>query len=120
MLQVLDGSWVPNALDISANRKPEFGLTTMIINGGIECGKYSQQASNRDKFYKEFADKLGVNMVGEKLNCDDMLQFGEGSSGVQALYWGPNVGCKLVKWQTGGANLQIQNLRSVNLLFLES
>ena len=56
--------------------------------------------SNRAKFYREFADKLGVNIVGEKLNCDDMLQFGEGSSGVQALYWGPNVGCKLVKWQT--------------------
>ena len=56
--------------------------------------------SNRAKFYREFADKLGVNIVGEKLNCDNMLQFGEGSSGVQALYWGPNVGCKLVKWQT--------------------
>jgi len=100
MLEVLDGSWVPNAVDISANRKPGFGLTTMIINGGIECGKYSQQAVRRATFYKEFAEKLGVNIVGEKLNCNDMLQFGEGSSGVQALYWGPNVGCTLVKWQT--------------------
>jgi len=100
MLQVLDGSWVPNAQDLASNLKPGFGVTTMIINGAIECGKWSAQAKNRADFYGKFANQLGVNIAGEKLNCNDMRPFGEGSSANQALYWGPSANCQLVTWQT--------------------
>merc|ERR1712233_146834 len=91
---------IPNAQDLASNLKPGFGVTTMIINGAIECGKWSAQAKNRADFYGKFANQLGVNIAGEKLNCNDMRPFGEGSSANQALYWGPSANCQLVTWQT--------------------
>ena len=36
MLQIIDGSWTPNAHDLASNLVPGFGVTTMIINGGIQ------------------------------------------------------------------------------------
>ena len=101
MLEVLDGSWTPNAHDSASNLKPGFGVTTMIINGGIECGRFTQQAQNRAKYYREYARKMGVSITGEKLDCSDMKQFSfDGSAGKLALYWAPESNCKLVTWQT--------------------
>merc|ERR1712129_70509 len=100
MLQVLDGSWVPNSQDNGSNLKPGFGVTTMIINGGIECGKDTLQAKNRAKYYTEFAEKLGVDITGEKLNCNDMQSFPATGSAAMDLYWAPEQDCKLVSWQT--------------------
>jgi len=101
MLQVLEESWAPNNHDATSNLKPGFGATTMIINGEIECGKHTQQAQNRAKYYREYAKKLGVSIQGEKLNCNDMQQFSSGgSAGSLALYWAPERDCKLVTWQT--------------------
>ena len=39
MLAVLEGDWVATAADKLRGLRPGFGLTTNIINGGIECGK---------------------------------------------------------------------------------
>ena len=101
MLQVLEDSWTPNSHDVGSKLKPGFGATIMIINGEIECGKYTQQAQNRAKYYKEYASKMGVKRTGEKLNCNDMKPFSSGgSAGRLALYWAPESGCKLVTWQT--------------------
>ena len=101
MLQVLDGSWTPNANDLSANLQPGFGVTTMIINGALECGFSSQQAQNRATYYADFAQKMSVDITGEKLNCNDMQQFSSsGSAGSIKLYWAPESGCSLVSWQT--------------------
>ena len=101
MLQVLDQSWTPNFHDVSSKLKPGFGVTTMIINGEIECGKITQQAQNREKYYKEYAKKLNVKIEGEKLDCKDMKPFSSGgSAGKVSLYWAPESGCKLVTWQT--------------------
>ena len=103
MLQVLDGSWIPNSHDISSNLVPGFGTTTMIINGALECGSFSQQAQNRATYYADYAQKLGVDITGEKLLCNDMQQFSaQGSAGSLDLYWESdgNGGCKLVNWQT--------------------
>ena len=104
MLQVVEGTWTPNAADKAANLEPGFGATTMIINGGIECGGSPANwngAANRAKYYREFAGKLGVNIAGEKLTCSDSgTEWPSGSSGSVALYWGPNSGCTLVKWHT--------------------
>ena len=101
MLQVLDGSWTPNAHDLSSNLVPGFGVTTMIINGGIECGGFNQNAQNRANYYTDFAEKMGVDITGEKLLCNDMDQFSDqGSIGQMALYWSPNNNCELAIWQT--------------------
>ena len=45
--------------------EPGFGATIMIINGGIECGHgYEKpQATNRQKYYKEFAKYLKVTLI---------------------------------------------------------
>ena len=101
MLQVLDGSWAPNSHDLASNLVPGFGVTTMIINGAIECGKYSQNAVNRANYYIEYAAKMNVDISGEKLACNDMAQFSDsGSAGQLALYWAPESDCSLVTWQT--------------------
>ena len=101
MLQVLDGSWVPNPQDTASNLVPGFGATTMIINGAIECGSFNQQASNRATYYTDYAQKLGVDISGEKLLCNDMQQFSSsGSAGSLDLYWAPESNCQLVNWQT--------------------
>ena len=101
MLQVLDGSWVPNAKDTSSKLEPGFGATTMIINGAQECGGFNQQAQNRANYYTDYAQKLGVDITGEKLLCNDMQQFSEqGSAGSLDLYWAPESNCQLVNWQT--------------------
>ena len=101
MLQVLDGSWIPNDHDISSNLVPGFGVTTMIINGAIECGKYNANSQNRARYYTDFTEGLGVDITGEKLLCNDMAQFSElGAMGQKALYWSPNNNCQLGIWQT--------------------
>ena len=101
MLQVLDGSWVPNGHDTTSKIEPGFGATTMIINGGIECGRVTQQAKNRAKYYRDYARKMGVDITREKLSCHDMKQFtSAGSAGSLSLYWAPDSNCRLVNWQT--------------------
>ena len=81
MLHVIDGTWKvgfctkkisenysehsfaqPNKEDVKRKLEPGFGATIMIINGGIECGHgYEKpQATNRQKYYKEFAKYLKV------------------------------------------------------------
>ena len=86
---------------LSPKLKPGFGVTTMIINGEVECGRVTQQAQNRGRYYREYAQKLNVKIGGEKLGCDDMKQFSSGgSAGKVGLYWAPENNCKLVTWQT--------------------
>ena len=50
--------------------EPGFGATIMIINGGIECGHgYEKpQATNRQKYYKEFAKYLKVSLISCQLS----------------------------------------------------
>ena len=106
MLQVLDGSWTPNSHDLASNLVPGFGVTTMIINGGIECGGFNQNAQNRANYYTDFAQRMGVDITGEKLLCNDMNQFSDqGSIGQMALYWSPNNNCELAIWQTAYSSL---------------
>ena len=53
-VQVVDGTWVPNQADLAAGLEPGFGVTTNIINGGIECGKGSElaQSKNRQEYFR--------------------------------------------------------------------
>jgi hypothetical protein len=71
---VLVGKWTPSAADRSAGRTVGFGVTIDIINGNIECGRYTANASNRVQYFKQFASTLGV-APGQNLNCANMKPF---------------------------------------------
>ncbi|WP_312134327.1 chitinase, partial [Leclercia sp.] len=90
MLQVIDGTWQPNDHDKANGLVPGFGVTTQIINGGVECGGPTEiaQSENRIKYYKEFANYLKVPVPeNEVLGCANMKQFDEGGAGALKIYW---------------------------------
>jgi chitinase len=75
---VMQGTWVPTARDVKANRKPGFGTVTNIINGGVECRPQAtyitpQQAS-RIKYYEHYCALLGVE-TGANLSCEQSENF---------------------------------------------
>lgn len=45
MLHVIDGTWQLNSADLASGLVPGFGVTTMVINGGIECGGANEHGS---------------------------------------------------------------------------
>ena len=115
MLQVIDGTWQPNDHDKANGLVPGFGVTTQIINGGVECGGPTEiaQSQNRIKYYKEFANYLKVLVPSnEVLGCANMKQFDEGGAGALKIYWeqdwgwsadtpsGQTYSCQLVGYQT--------------------
>ncbi|MDR9890621.1 PKD domain-containing protein [Pseudenterobacter timonensis] len=115
MLQVIDGTWQPNDHDKANGLVPGFGVTTQIINGGVECGGPTEiaQSQNRIKYYKEFANYLKVPVAAnEVLGCANMKQFDEGGAGALKIYWeqdwgwssdtpdGKTYACQLVGYQT--------------------
>lgn len=115
MLQVIDGTWQPNERYKANGLVPGFGVTTQIINGGVECGGPTEiaQSQNRIKYYKEFANYLKVPVpANEVLGCANMKQFDEGGAGALKIYWEQDWGwsadtpdsktysCQLVGYQT--------------------
>lgn len=113
MLHVIDGTWQPNAHDLASGLAPGFGVTTQIINGGVECGGNDEhlQSANRITYYRAFAATLGVPVpADEVLGCKGMKQFDEGGAGALPIYWENNwahePGCKLVGYQTAFSGLK--------------
>jgi chitodextrinase len=113
MLHVIDGTWQPNDADRAAGLVPGFGVTTQIINGGVECGGSAEhaQSANRITYYRAFAATLGVPVApDEVLGCMGMKQFAEGGAGALPIYWENNwteqAGCKLVGYQTPFSGLK--------------
>ncbi|WP_323884107.1 glycoside hydrolase family 19 protein [Aeromonas hydrophila] len=116
MLHVIDGTWQPNAHDRQNGLVPSFGVTTQIINGGVECGGAAEhaQSQNRITYYQAQAQYLGVPVpADEVLGCKNMKVFDEAGAGALPIYWendwsyvpgNPNGGksyaCKLVGYQT--------------------
>jgi len=115
MLHVVDGTWVPNQNDIDNGLTQGFGVTTNIINGGVECGGSTEiaQSLNRIEYYTEFANHLGVNVPSDEvLGCANMKQFTSDSSAALPIYWeedwswsadsadGKSYACQLVNYQT--------------------
>lgn len=107
MLFALDGSWQPNQHDIDNGLVPGFGVTTQIINGGIECGGNSEhvQSSNRIEYYLSFAVYLSVPVSqDEVLGCAKMQRFNTQGSGALSIYWEQDWSranaCKRVNYQT--------------------
>jgi hypothetical protein len=107
MLDVMNGAWEPNQADVDGGGTPGFGVTTMIINGGVECGgpEENTQSQNRIDYYREFAGRLNVPIpANEVLGCANMRAFDEASAAVLHTYWdrdwsGP-AECQLVPYQT--------------------
>lgn len=112
---VIDGTWQPNDYDKTSGLTPGFGVTTQIINGGVECGGSQEiaQSLNRIKYYKAFAQALNVSVPkNEVLGCKGMQQFSERGAGAIPVYWeeswdykegnpgGKSYACKLVGYQT--------------------
>lgn len=116
MLHVIDGTWQPNAHDRQGGLVPGFGVTTQIINGGVECGGSGEnaQSQNRIDYYLALANYFGVPVPAtEVLGCKGMRAFDEAGAGALPIYWeqdwsyvagNPNGGksyaCKLVGYQT--------------------
>ncbi|MFZ5890860.1 MAG: chitinase [Myxococcota bacterium] len=69
------GIWVPTAEDTAAGRKPGFGMTINIINGGLECGFPSDdRVKDRVRFFQHFASLLGTT-PGDNLECATMQPY---------------------------------------------
>ena len=102
---MVSGFWQPHEIDNSAGIAPGFGATTLIINGGIECGGRMEHAAseNRITYYTAFAEALGVD-PGENLGCAGYNSFPAGGAGAVLTYWEKDWGkpgaCKLVGYQT--------------------
>ncbi|WP_087016018.1 glycoside hydrolase family 19 protein [Thaumasiovibrio subtropicus] len=122
MLHVIDGTWQPTEQDIAEKRVPGFGVTTMIINGGIECTEEQEkpQSVNRIKYYRGHAAALSVEIpADEQLGCAGMKPFrNQGDTGF-GLYWendwsyvadnpeGASFACKIVSgYQTAHTTLK--------------
>ncbi|WP_226972360.1 chitinase [Vibrio navarrensis] len=90
MLHVIDGTWQPNEHDRASGLVSGFGVTTQIINGGVECGGSSEhaQSQNRIDYYREFANYLDVPIApDEVLGCKGMKQFDEAGAGALNIFW---------------------------------
>ncbi|MBA0818902.1 hypothetical protein Gohar_028305, partial [Gossypium harknessii] len=75
---VIIGARSPSSSDQAAGRVPGYGVTTNIINGGVECGKgRNPQVENRIGFYKRYCDMLGIS-YGNNLDCYNQRPFGNG------------------------------------------
>ena len=73
---VMIGTWTPSADDLAKGRKPGFGMTINIINGGIECGKPTPpQVDDRLGFYARMTELLGI-AGGENTTCESMQPYG--------------------------------------------
>ena len=44
MHDVMTGNFEPNDVDLQNNIKASFGTTTNILNGGVECGPWKNEA----------------------------------------------------------------------------
>lgn len=109
MTWVVDGTWVPNAVDTANNMKPGFGATIQIINGGVECGSQAaqevQQVRNRIAAYREFTKALNVPIESEDaLGCAKSKGFQPGSAVETKTYldrsWSAPFACQTVGYWT--------------------
>lgn len=75
---IMTGQWQPTPDDIQKGRRPGFGATVNIVNGGGECGKGEVQArtANRYNYYRYFCRYLQVP-PGDNIDCSNQRPFGQ-------------------------------------------
>jgi basic endochitinase B len=72
---VMTGLWHPTKYDIAEGRKPGFGTTLNIINGGVECDmEPAVKTLYRYSYYQYFCDYLHVS-PGPNIECTDQIPF---------------------------------------------
>ncbi len=77
---VITGKWQPDAQDRRLGRRPGFGMTINIINGGVECGGGKPAAIREDRedrigYYRWFAGILRVPVESD-CDCAGMTPYG--------------------------------------------
>ena len=70
MHDVMTGFFEPNANDLASNIGANFGTTTNIINGRIECGNGSSKAVSRGEYYLEWLNFFNVPAESD-IGCAD-------------------------------------------------
>ncbi|KAI9205213.1 endochitinase, partial [Polychytrium aggregatum] len=103
MLFVVDGTWVPNADDISRQLGNDFPTTIQIINSECQDSPTKAAAQNRINYYRNFTADLGIDISHDNLKCAGMGLFSGQSSAALFIYWDKADSpftCKLVNYQT--------------------
>jgi basic endochitinase B len=77
--EVICGKWRPTPEDLRLGRKPGFGMTINIINGGVECNSSTPAVKDlrleRIGFYRRFAALLEVP-IDQDCDCAGMGAYG--------------------------------------------
>lgn len=72
---VMIGRYRPTRADLAANRTGGFGLTTNIINGGLECGIPGDgRVNDRIGYFQRYAGLFNV-ATGPNLDCEKQKPF---------------------------------------------
>ncbi|MFV8753471.1 glycoside hydrolase family 19 protein [Nannocystaceae bacterium ST9] len=72
---VMAGNWQPSGEDQQLGRLPGFGMTTNIINGGLECAQPGNpKVADRIGFFERYTGMLGTDM-GDNVDCDMMTPY---------------------------------------------
>jgi chitinase len=72
---VMVGTWIPSAQDLALGRSPGFGMTTNIINGGLECNMPGNaKVEDRVGFFTRYTELLGTD-TGDAVYCDMMSPY---------------------------------------------
>jgi hypothetical protein len=73
---VMLGRYVPTEADKQANRTAGLGLTTNIINGGLECNRPGDpRVEDRIGYYRRYCEILDVKDLGDNLDCAQQLPY---------------------------------------------
>lgn len=73
---VMSGGWTPDPSDANKGRTAGFGMTINIINGGLECGKpTNDKVERRVRFYRQFCQMLAVT-AENNVYCNGMTPYG--------------------------------------------
>ena len=73
--QVMSGGWTPSPDDREQGRTAGFGMTINIINGGLECGRPTdERVERRVDFYRQFCQMVGTS-ADDNVYCDRMQPY---------------------------------------------
>ena len=104
MHDVMTGFFEPTSADMAANIGADFGTTTNIINGAMECGFASDKAESRGIYFNKWLEFFGLPTEGNVGCADQMGGFPSGGAGNVPGHWeqgwSGQVECRPVGYQT--------------------
>ncbi|KAG6555436.1 hypothetical protein Mapa_002664 [Marchantia paleacea] len=75
--EIMTGGYTPSSGDIASGRTATFGMTTFVINGGLECGPGAKNPagnSNRMNHYNSMCSTFGLK-VDDGTSCANMNPY---------------------------------------------